>query len=70
MKTYGGMDVYIHVLPTSALVVGEWSASLPGRFTPGKIVPITYWIQSWVDPRTGVDDVERRKFLPLPELKL
>jgi hypothetical protein len=34
MKTYGGVDVYIHVLVTSALVGGKWSASRPGRFTP------------------------------------
>jgi hypothetical protein len=25
---------------TSALVGGEWSASLPGRFTPGKEPPV------------------------------
>jgi hypothetical protein len=34
MKTYGGVDVYIHIFLTSALAVGEWSASRPGRFTP------------------------------------
>jgi hypothetical protein len=34
MKAYGGVDVYIHVFSTSAPVVGEWSASRPGRFTP------------------------------------
>jgi hypothetical protein len=36
MKTYGGVEVYVHVFLTSALVGGEWSASRPGRFTPGK----------------------------------
>jgi hypothetical protein len=34
MKEYGGVDVYIHVFLTSALVGGEWSASRTGRFTP------------------------------------
>jgi hypothetical protein len=34
MKRYGGVDVYIHVLLTLALVVGEWSASRLGAFTP------------------------------------
>jgi hypothetical protein len=34
MKAYGGVDIYIHVFLTSALVGGEWSASRPGRFTP------------------------------------
>jgi hypothetical protein len=36
MKTYEGVDVYIHIFLTSALVGGEWSASHPGRFTPGE----------------------------------
>jgi hypothetical protein len=34
MKAYGGVDVWISVFFTPALVVGEWSASQPGRFTP------------------------------------
>jgi hypothetical protein len=38
-------------------------------FTPGK-TPSTYWIGGWVGPRTGLDDVERRKILPLPRLEL
>jgi hypothetical protein len=36
MKAYDGVHVYIHIFLTSALVGGEWSASRPGRFTPGK----------------------------------
>jgi hypothetical protein len=44
MKTYGGMGVEIHVFLTSTLVGGEWSASRPGRFTRGKIVPGDHWI--------------------------
>jgi hypothetical protein len=36
MKAYGGVDVQIHVFLTSALTGGEWSASRPGHFTPGK----------------------------------
>jgi hypothetical protein len=28
------VDVYLHAFLTSALVGGEWLASLPGRFTP------------------------------------
>jgi hypothetical protein len=70
MKTYGGVDVYIHVFLTSALIGGEWSASRTDRFTPEERAPVTHWIGGWVDPRTGLDDVERRRILPLPGLEL
>jgi len=33
---------------TSALDVGEWSASRPGRFIPREKVPLTHWIGGWV----------------------
>jgi hypothetical protein len=69
MKAYGGVDVYTHIFLTSALAGGEWSASLPGRFTPGERAPGTHWIGGWVDPRSGLDD-EKRKFLALPGLEL
>jgi hypothetical protein len=36
MKAYGGVDVWIHVFLTAALVRGELSASRPGHFTPEK----------------------------------
>jgi hypothetical protein len=49
----------------SALVGGERSASRPGRFTPG-----THCTGGWVEPRAGLDDVEKRKFLNLPGLEL
>jgi hypothetical protein len=44
---------------------GEWSASRAGRFTFA-----THWIWGWVGPRTGLDDLEDRKFVTLPGLKL
>jgi hypothetical protein len=47
----------------------EWSGSRPGRFTSGKRTPATHWIGGWVDPRAGLDDVEKRKFLTLPGLE-
>jgi hypothetical protein len=59
MKAYGGVDIYIHIFLTSALAGGEWSASRPSRFNPG-----THLIGSWVDPRAGLDDVEKIQFLP------
>jgi hypothetical protein len=70
MKAYRGVDVYIHVFLTSALVGGELSASRPGRFTAGERSPGTHWRGGWVGPRAGMDDVEKRKILPLPELEL
>jgi hypothetical protein len=44
-------------LSTWTLAGGEWSASRPGRFTPG-----THLIGGWVGLRTGPDAVEKRKF--------
>jgi hypothetical protein len=32
--------------------------------------PGTHWIGGWVNPRAGLDDMERRKFLTLPGLEL
>jgi hypothetical protein len=70
MKTYGGVDVQIHIFLTSALDGGEWSASHPGRFTPRETNHGTHWIGGWVGPRTGLDDIDRSKILPLPGLEL
>jgi hypothetical protein len=64
MKAYGGVGVQIHIFLISALVEGEWSASRTGRFTHGERALGTHWIGSWVDPRAGLDDVEKRKILP------
>jgi hypothetical protein len=59
-----------HIFLTLALVGGEWSASRPGRFTPVEEAPGTHWIGGWVDPRASLNDLEKRKFLTLPGLKL
>jgi hypothetical protein len=55
--TYGRVDVWTHVFLTSALVGGEWSASHPGRFTPGEGAPGTNWIGNWVGPRASMDSL-------------
>jgi hypothetical protein len=55
MKTYGGVDVQIHVFLTSELVC-EWSAA--------ERVPGTQWLGGWVGPRTDLDDTGRRKIFP------
>jgi hypothetical protein len=70
MKVYGEVDVWINIFLTSVLVVGEWSVSRPGRFAVGGRAPGTHWIGSWVDPRAGLDDLEKRKLLTLPGFKL
>jgi hypothetical protein len=70
MKTYGAVDVYIHVISTLALLGGKWSASGPGRFTAGERTPSTHWIGGWVGQRNGLDDVKKRKILPPPGLEI
>jgi hypothetical protein len=70
MKAYGGVDVQIHILLTSALVRHEWSASWPGRFNPGERASGSHWIGGWVGSRAGLFDLEKRKFLTLPGLEL
>jgi hypothetical protein len=42
---------------------------LPFNLGGGK-VPGTYWTGGWVGNRTWLDDVEKRKYLTLPELEL
>jgi hypothetical protein len=70
MKAYARVDVQIHIFLISTLVGGEWSASRPGRFTPGERAPGPHLIEGLVDPKAGPDDLERRKLLTLPGLEL
>jgi hypothetical protein len=49
------------------------SASRPCCVTLGEIAPPplpTHWIVGWVDPRVGLDELKKRKFLTLRELEL
>jgi hypothetical protein len=49
----------------------RWVVSFtPRPLYPGERAPGTRYIRGWVDPRTGLDDVEKRKFLTLPRLEL
>jgi hypothetical protein len=45
----GGIAPQFFTLTPSALDGGEWSASLPGRFTPSENIPCTHWI-GWAGP--------------------
>jgi hypothetical protein len=70
MTAYGGVDVQIHIILTSALARDERSASSLGRFIPRERAPGTHCVRGWVDPRAGLDDLEERKFVTLPVLEL
>jgi hypothetical protein len=61
---YGEADVQIHAFLISASVGGERPTSRPGQLTTGETAPSTHWIGGWVGPRTGLDDVERKKSYP------
>jgi hypothetical protein len=67
MKAYGGAHVWIHTFLTSALVGGEWSTSLPGRFTPEERAPGTNLRGGWVDLRVGLDDLGRETSRPVSQ---
>jgi hypothetical protein len=44
MTIYGEVDIQTNNFLTSAVVCDEWSASSPGRVTPGGRAPGIYWI--------------------------
>jgi hypothetical protein len=70
MKTYGELDVQIHIFLTSQLDGGGWPASSRGRFTPRGKSPPSALDRRLGGPRAGLDDIEKRKFLTLPGLEL
>jgi hypothetical protein len=69
MKAYEGVDVQIHVFLD--LGTSWWVASYTLRplYPLGKS-PGTHWIGGWVDPRPGLNDMDKWKFLTLPGLEL
>jgi hypothetical protein len=70
MKTYAGVDVEIHFFLTLRLVGVKWSALYPCRFIRGESIPSTHSIGGWVEPRAGLDDVERKIIVPLTGLEV
>jgi hypothetical protein len=61
------MEEWKYIAPTfftSALDGSEWWASRPGRFTPGERAPNIHVIGGWVDPRAGLDAMEKRNLAP------
>jgi hypothetical protein len=49
----------------SALVGGERLASRSRPLYPDEKAHVTHWMGSWVDLRTGLDDLKKVKLLPL-----
>jgi hypothetical protein len=49
---------------TSSVDGGELLASRPRRFTPEDRAPDSHSIGVWVDPRVGLEAVERRRIFP------
>jgi hypothetical protein len=56
-----GVEVYLHSFLTSALDVGELSASHTCRFNLGERNFDSHWKGGWVSPRAGVNAEARRK---------
>jgi len=57
-----GVNSSTHSFLTSAIGVGEWWCSSPGRFTTWDSAPITHPIRIWVDFKAYLDMVAKRKF--------
>jgi hypothetical protein len=71
MKKYEGMDVYVKVFLTSALVGRERSASRPSHFSSGEKnhrYPLDRRL--WMGLKAGLEDVQKVQFLTLPGLEL
>jgi hypothetical protein len=47
MKTYGGVEIYLHAFLNSALDGCEMSASRPDSFNPGVGFPATHLVGGW-----------------------
>jgi hypothetical protein len=63
MKTYGGVDAYIHVSLASALVGGEWSASQPSCFTSRERAQGILRIRGWRCGKEKILDPTRTQTL-------
>jgi hypothetical protein len=70
MKAYGGVDVLIPLFwPRHYLEMSSQFHAAAG-FTHEDGALDSLWIRGWVDSRTGLDDVEGRKFLTITGFEL
>jgi hypothetical protein len=70
MKTFGDSDcIYSRFLDLSSSLKRVVSFT-PLPLHPSPLLGFTHWIGGWVSPRTGLDDMEKRKFCTLPRLEL
>lgn len=64
MEMYGGVELQLRTLLTSALHGGEWLASCPGNFIPGEQTQIG----GQLCPRDSLYTVAKSRMLPCQEL--
>jgi hypothetical protein len=62
-----GEGRYIPPFLISALDGGEWSVSLPGRFTPWEPALGIHWIRGWLGPRACLHGCIEKNHLPCRE---
>jgi hypothetical protein len=67
MKKYRGVEMQLHYSSPRHYMEIKKSASRTGRFTSVERAPNTQWIAGWVDPRAGLDTVEKN-FLLVPRI--
>jgi hypothetical protein len=70
MKTYWGVEAYIHAFLFLEFDGGELLASCPGRFTAGERAPGIRLIGGWVGPRAGLNAVAKRESPSVPLLRI
>jgi len=59
IKTYGVLKVQLHEFLTLALHGGEWLASHPNHFSPGKRASSIHWIRGRVGSKACLDMVTK-----------
>jgi hypothetical protein len=69
MNTCGGVEIYLHAFMNLTLDKGEWSASRPCRFNPGKTSPNKNMKLGGSQGRFGHYEAENHLYLSGIELR-